>query len=833
MRYNVRLFSLKQRRQDSRGRIMRPEILAPAGSMDALKAAVHAGADAVYLGGNKFGARAYANNFDSTALIEAIEYAHLYGVKVYLTINTLFRNEEIMELKDYLEPLYETGLDAVIVQDFGVMDYVHTVFPDLPIHASTQMTITTAYAYEVLRDYGVTRIVPARELSLEEIASLKQFDTPPEVEVFVQGALCYCYSGQCLMSSMLGGRSGNRGRCAQTCRLPYTLHDEDGNVIETNGQYLLSPKDMCGLESIPDLIQAGVDSFKIEGRMKRPEYVAVCVRAYRSLLDAWYKGEFSDSLVRKYQAELAEVFNRGGFTKGYYKQRNGQNMMSVEYPGNVGVSIGTISTIQKNQVSVQLNTDVYKGDILLIKGQKDEITLTSNQNGKKGQRIVLNAPKTKQLHPRQQVNRISMYPLMQELAMLIESEPQILLMGDLSLITGKPASLQLTVEIKGQRISCEYHGDVVESAANKPLTEATVYDKVGKTGGTRYQFSMLNIQMSEDAFYPLKSLKDLRRNAISALENVILCQSKRRIFSHCNAEVNFDRNMTSELVESRNNTADELYDKRILEADNHYSNTKNTVMVSGVQQYETVCQYDCFDLVYIDMQFFTKDELEHILKMNNKVAVVLPPILRANMMSDIIDMIRFIQKNKADITLIARNIDELALLKQLNYIGPVVTDYSLYTLNDQAAAFIKKIFSNARLTLPVEMNDYQIRNLDYAEDECEMIVYGYQQLMVSAQCLQKTVKQCDKNSRHFLMKDRYLKNFSILSVCKYCYNLIYNGIPTVLYDVLDETLSKQVVKRLHFTVENVDETRAIIDAYLQKKVLDGEKTRGHYKRGVE
>jgi len=250
---------------------MRPEILAPAGSMEALKAAVHAGADAVYLGGDKFGARAYANNFDSTALIKAIEYAHLYGVKVYLTINTLFRNEEILELKDYLQPLYEVGLDAVIVQDFGVMNYVHTVFPDLPIHASTQMTITTAYAYELIREYGVTRIVPARELSIEEISALKQCDNPPEVEIFVQGALCYCYSGQCLMSSMLGGRSGNRGRCAQTCRLPYTLYDENGNIIESKGDYLLSPKDLCGLEAIPDLIQAGVDSFKIEVRIKRPK----------------------------------------------------------------------------------------------------------------------------------------------------------------------------------------------------------------------------------------------------------------------------------------------------------------------------------------------------------------------------------------------------------------------------------------------------------------------------------------------------------------------------------------------------------------------------------
>ena len=242
---------------------MKPEILAPAGSMEALKAAVHAGADAVYLGGSRFGARAYADNFDETALIQAIEYAHLYGVKVYLTINTLFRNEEIAKLFDYLSPIYQAGLDAVIVQDLGVMCYVHQNFPDLPIHASTQMTITTEYAYSLLKDYGVVRIVPARELSLQEIKRLKEGPDIPEVEVFVQGALCYCYSGQCLMSSMLGGRSGNRGRCAQTCRLPYLLYDKKGDHIDSEGAYLLSLKDLCGLEAVPDLIEAGVDFFKI------------------------------------------------------------------------------------------------------------------------------------------------------------------------------------------------------------------------------------------------------------------------------------------------------------------------------------------------------------------------------------------------------------------------------------------------------------------------------------------------------------------------------------------------------------------------------------------
>ena len=251
--------------------------------MLSLHAAVNAGADAVYLGGSRFGARAFAGNFDENELLEGLKFAHLHGVKVYLTVNTLFRNEEIKELYDYILPYYIAGIDAVIVQDVGVLEYIHTYFPDLNIHASTQMTITTPYAFELLKNYGVTRIVPARELSVEELRALKydisgkSISGNLELEVFVQGALCVCYSGQCLMSSFIGGRSGNRGRCAQSCRLPYSVCDEEGMPVDIDGDYPLSPKDMCGIDVISELIDAGVDSFKIEGRISH--FFRECSRA--------------------------------------------------------------------------------------------------------------------------------------------------------------------------------------------------------------------------------------------------------------------------------------------------------------------------------------------------------------------------------------------------------------------------------------------------------------------------------------------------------------------------------------------------------------------------
>lgn len=791
---------------------MRPEILAPAGSMEALKAAVHAGADAVYLGGDKFGARAYADNFDSAALIEAIEYCHLYGVKVYLTINTLFRNEEILELADYLKPLYLAGLDAVIVQDFGVMKYVHNVFPDLVIHASTQMTITTGYAYHVLKEYGVTRIVPARELSINEIASLKNEECEPEIEVFVQGALCYCYSGQCLMSSMLGGRSGNRGRCAQTCRLPYSLYDNQENQIQSKGEYLLSPKDLCGLEAIPQLIQAGVDSFKIEGRMKRPEYVAVCVRAYRTLVDAWYDHSFSDALVNKYKTEMAEVFNRGGFTEGYYNQKNGKSMMSTVYPGNIGAAVGNVVSIHRNQISIQLKADIHKGDILVLEETKDDVTLTSNVDGNKGDIITLNAPKTHQLHKGQVVRRMSNRLLMDELQCFVEDKKKVSLKGELQLKTGAPASLSLNVTLKDRVFTCTVFGDVVEAATKTPLSVDTVREKISKTGNTRYQFEELKISISDEAFYPLKSLKDIRRNAIEQLEQQIIEKDRRNVSTICEAS-----HIASTLPLSCSNK--------------HHV----VAMVSNHSQYEILQRYDCFDCIYLELQYFEFDEIKMLLKQNKNqsLAVVLPPVLRKRYQNEITELLTFIMDNDIKSGIVVRNIDELALLKYCDYTGPVIADYSLYVMNNWSVAFVRNVFPEAKLTLPVELNEHQIQTMDFDSNQFEMVVYGYQQLMISAQCLQLTTNQCNGKNNKSIMRDRYFKNFFIFSICKYCYNLIYNGIPTVLYDLVEGTLGKCVAKRLHFTKENEEEIRAVMDAFLQGNLPEGEKTRGHYKRGVE
>ena len=309
-----------------------PQLLAPAGSFQTLKAVIQAGADAVYAGGSQFGARAYAQNFEKEELLEAVDYAHLYGRKLYLTVNTLFKQKEMQVLYDYLLPYYEQGLDAVIVQDFGVMCKIHEWFADLPVHASTQMSVSGIYGASYLSRFGAVRIVPARELSLEEIRAVKR-QSDIELECFVHGALCYCYSGQCLFSSMLGGRSGNRGRCAQPCRLPYTAFDENHHRISDTDCYLLSPKDLCTIREIPHLIEAGIDSFKIEGRMKSAEYAASVTSVYRKYIDRYMETGEAEVTDQDYE-KLLFAGNRSGFTDGYYKQHNGADMLALRRPNH-------------------------------------------------------------------------------------------------------------------------------------------------------------------------------------------------------------------------------------------------------------------------------------------------------------------------------------------------------------------------------------------------------------------------------------------------------------------------------------------------------------------
>lgn len=821
--------------------IKKPEILAPAGGVEALKAAVYAGADAVYLGGSRFGARAYAGNFEEGELLKGIDYAHLYGVKVYLTVNTLFRNDEINELYSYLRPYYNAGLDAVIVQDLGVMECIYRHFPGLPIHASTQMSITTPYSYELLKDYGVTRVVPARELSISELKTLKEWDygngfSAPELEVFVQGALCVCYSGQCLMSSFIGGRSGNRGRCAQSCRLPYTLlKSEGGKPMETEGKYLLSTKDLCGLRAIPALIDAGVDSFKIEGRMKKPEYVAACVDAYRQCVDYLCdtidisEKHYSD-IVNKCSVQMASVFNRGGFTSGYFNRNNGKDMMSLKAPGHMGITIGSINSVNRNQIKVKLENAVNIGDIFVIRNSQPEITLTCNAGGKPGDVINLNVPRAKELKIGMKLYRMLDMALESRLSEYKDKIRKINIQGRAVLKKGKQAVLRLSYN----GIDAEYKGLFVEKASSVPVTAEIINDKLNQTGNSVFQFDHLSLDMDDDIFYPMKALKSLRREAFEDFKAVIIDSYTRKPSKKADMERVYASPSELEVL-----FPDEL---------NVQSNDEEVhIIVSSIDQLKAVDS--CCDMlgnvfVSLDLQYFDKRDIMQIIERRDSLynmGLVLPMIFRRAAIDEIIGLGEQVLNSFKMITV--RNIDELAYLKSVGYTGIVNVDYSLYVMNDMSAYFIRSQFSDAVITFPVELNKSQLTALKYSSYKSEWIVYNYQPLMVTASCMQENVSGCNKGNTAFGLRDRTNRIFYVRAFCKYCYNVILNDIPTVLYDQIDKVKFSGCRKRIQFSIESFEDAKNVLNSFVNTGIqgklsendsvfLTGGYTRGHFKRGV-
>ena len=432
------------------------EILAPAGSYESMVAAVNAGADAVYIGGSRFGARAYANNLDEEAMIKAIRFVHLHGCKIYMTVNTLVKEKELPELLGYLKPYYEAGLDAVLVQDLGVFSYIHEHFPKLPLHISTQMTVTGKYSAEALKEMGAVRVVPARELSLKEIREIRQA-TGMEVETFVHGALCYCYSGQCLFSSLIGGRSGNRGRCAQTCRLPFDVLRDGKYLNRKDEKYVLSLKDLCSLDILPDILDAGVCSLKIEGRMKSPRYTAGVVSIYRKYVDRYLEygrdGYYVEAADRR---TLLELFDRGGQSEGYYKIHNGRDMVVLkEKPAFKETDQELFSFLDKTYVE-----SVKK---IRVRGQ-----------------AYLEVGKPARL----------------EAEMIAE---------------GRKADA-------GNAIICRCEGDIPEEAKNAPMDEERIRKQFMKTGDSPFEFEKLDVLIRGNVFIPIQSLNRLRRSVLEELE---------------------------------------------------------------------------------------------------------------------------------------------------------------------------------------------------------------------------------------------------------------------------------------------------------------------------
>lgn len=488
------------------------EILAPAGTREALEAAVKAGADAVYVGGNAFSARAFAGNFDTDELLKAIDHCHIYGTKIYLTVNTLLKEDEIGQLPGYIAPFYKAGLDAVLVQDMGVGALLAREFPDLPLHASTQISISSSYGAAFLKSLGYTRVVPARELSLEEIKSIKR-NADIEIETFIHGAMCYAYSGKCMLSSFLGGRSGNRGRCAQPCRKCY---EHEGRKA-----YFMCLKDMCSLESIPSLMEAGIDSFKIEGRMKKPEYVAGTVRAYRLAVDSYAAGSWDGTSIKAEIQNMQDIYNRGGFSKGYYFVQRGEEMLSKERPNHSGVRLGKVESVKPPYVNIRLGVDANPADVIEIREANVELTLANGRRA--GETLAAAGNHFKRIKPGMEVYRTRNNRLLKEIQEdIIDKEETVEATAFVRAVTGKP----LEISIYNRNAAATMQGNMVSKAATRATDEAAIKEKMAKTKGYGLRLDT-ECEISNDAFIPMSELNDLRRQAMENFKEALAAKYHR------------------------------------------------------------------------------------------------------------------------------------------------------------------------------------------------------------------------------------------------------------------------------------------------------------------
>ena len=472
----------------------RPELLAPAGGRDALIAAVQSGADAVYLGAGGFNARQSADNFSGDSLREAIEYCHVRGVKVYVTLNTMVRQDEMPALADSVRAIAAAGADAVLVQDFGVADVIRRVAPGLPLHASTQMAVHNRAGVAFLAGQGFERVVLAREMNLDEIRACAGLGA--ELEVFVHGALCVSCSGQCLFSSMVGGRSGNRGRCAQPCRLRYQMDGIEG--------HLLSTKDLCSLNQLDELRDAGVDSFKIEGRLKRPEYVSTVVAAYRAAID--HPGKSQD------EEPLRQMFNRGGFTRGYVPGVDDSELMYAERPNHLGVRVGVCPQDRR----IRLEADIDPADALALRSDRSSASTDRpvSLSGHVGETVVCNEARQGDA-----LIRLVSEAQMRKARADVDGEHRLFpLSAHLILRVGAPASL--TVSDGAHR--AEAQAETVQPAKSRGADPARIEAQLRKTGGTPYRLNEVELDVDENAFCPVSTLNALRRDALDALTRLRL-----------------------------------------------------------------------------------------------------------------------------------------------------------------------------------------------------------------------------------------------------------------------------------------------------------------------
>lgn len=738
---------------------MRTELLSPAGNIEALKQAVRAGADAVYLGGYSFGARAFAANFSYEEMQSAINYAHTYGVKIYVTVNTLVYQKEREELLRHVARLYELGADALIMQDVGMIDQVRHRYPDIEIHASTQMHNHSDSALEYVRSLGAVRAVLAREMNLDQIKSLK---SPIEKEVFVHGALCIGSSGQCLMSALTLGRSGNRGQCAQSCRMRYRLLDGEGRIIQTEGRYLLSPKDIAVLEDIQKLLEVGIRCFKIEGRMKSPEYVYLVTKIYSSLLKSAQEGRPLKTNPQEIE-DLKKLFNRG-FTKGHLLNDKDEALMSIKRPNHAGVPLGKVLSVGKDGIRLVLNAPLRQGDGIKFEGSddgffcnrilKNGLLVNSAQaddvvtlEGKAETRAGDSAVKTSDA---ELIDRLSDTP-----------ERKVLISGQLRAFVGQ--LLRLSIWDKDGH-KAEVTGEIVAEGRTRPATTDELFDNTARLGGTPYEFENLQVDTDGHAFVAKSALNALRRDAVQLMTEMRTAPAERRTAPYTPSVLALEA----------------LPDKPLLH-----------VLVRSEVQFNAVADIATGDIYTEDVSLYAAKRKDFpALRLKTDRLEPVPPAMRGD---------RLLVTDHGGLHVYPAKND-------------VVLDYSAGALNaDALAVYIRS--GAHRIALSPELDLEQTTDMleafaaEYGQlPPVEALVYGRHELMALRHCVIRHAlgeKECGRcRKERFSLQDDAGRLFPIATTCR-CENRLFEARP-----------AEKDVKALlgmgirHFRVELLDEDAA-------------------------
>lgn len=813
----------------------RPELLSPCGDFECLKAAVQNGADSVYLGTSDFNARARAKNFDDETLKEAIIYAKLRNVKVHVTLNILIKNHEFEDAVKLAIKVYNLGADALIIQDLGLLEYLIKNYPEIPVHASTQMTTHNLASVKQLESMGVQRVVLSRELSINEIKNICD-NTNVEIETFIHGALCICYSGQCLFSSIIGGRSGNRGLCAQPCRLPYTLMDEGNNILDKG--HLLSPRDLNAIKYLPELIRAGVKCFKIEGRLKSPEYVGIITKFYRKYIDIVLDNpdlsneQVLDIIFKELETknentsmsdleEVTQVFNRGGFSNGHLDNTPNKEIIFKDKPNNIGFYIGKIEKFNPNKgyITLKASTPLEIGDKIGINSDTYTVSelMINNKNIKKsnvGDIITIGRMKGN-IKTGLSVYKLQSKTLTESISPTFREDKEFRkqkLCCKLDILKNTPMKL----EVYCNDANSVYYNEVVTAtsevipseAQNSPTTKEKIINQISKTGNTPFEFEDIKLELDDNLFIPVSSLNELRRNALEELMSRII---EREIV---NRNLEFKPISSSSFVLNNKST----------------STSKINLLLNILDKDFDYCSLTGIDRMFIPLKYFVlseySDKLKSICQTFNTY-IYMPNVLRDSIKIDFDNIVSSFKINGFVISAI----------NQLD----VVSKYNLelignYTLNVYNTHTIDSLQSKGIIETCItpELNDFDTKQLiETSSLPLELMVYGRIPFMTMNYCLlgksNKCYKECSrlcKSNKKFYIKDRLGLNFRIVPDNMSTITTIYNSKITS-FDYSDFNVNSV---RISILDENEDQIQKIINIVKSSKRLEGQEYCGHFNK---